>query len=582
MITQFSKSVSEIIGFSKEEANRLQNPYIEPEHLLLGILRYNDGKAIQILTELKINLNNLKAQLEADLKTKSVASQEVDTDLQLSDTTSRILKMCILEARLTHSNIADTEHILLAILKEENNIAAIILNEDDVTYKKVFDYLSFQPNMNTKMGLTEDEEDGNNSGSATYRIPEDENSPQTMTSNPPVQKTPFLDKYGIDFTKLAIENKFDPVVGREKEILRLEQILCRRKKNNPILIGEPGVGKSAIVEGLALQIIQKKISHVLYNKRVVQLDMAAVVAGTKFRGQFEERMQGIIKELQHDEDIILFIDEIHTIIGAGSATGTMDAANMLKPALARGNMQCIGATTIDEYRKNIEKDGALDRRFQKVLVNPTTAEETLQILKNIKDRYEDHHNVTYTEEALETCVRLTERYISDRYFPDKAIDALDEAGSRMHLATISVPREMEDQQHLIEEMQNKKNDAVKLQNFELAASFRDKEKTLQLQLELMQKDWEKKMKDDRKTVTAEDISEVVSSMSGVPIQRIAQAEGIRLANLKKQLESVIVAQDAAIDKMVKAIMRNRVGLKDPNKPIGTFLFMGPQELEKPI
>jgi len=580
MTTKFSESVTEIIGFSKEEANRLQNHYIEPEHILLGLLRYNRGSAIEILLELGVDLQNLKVQLENQLKTVSDFSQQPDAEVQLSPSGARVLKTCIIEASLTHSNVVDTEHILLAILKDNDNGAAALLKENNVSYKSVQDNLPFETNVSSGMGLSEDEEEDDLDDDSTFQTAENGNEQSAASSTPPAQKTPFLDKFGIDLTKNAADGKFDPVIGREKEILRLEQILCRRKKNNPILIGEPGVGKSAIVEGLASQIVQKKISHVLFNKRIVQLDMAAVVAGTKYRGQFEERMQGLIKELQHNDDIILFIDEIHTIIGAGSAPGTMDAANMLKPALARGDMQCIGATTIDEYRKNIEKDGALDRRFQKVLVNATSAEETLQILKNIKDRYEEHHNVSYTDEALETCVRLTDRYISDRNFPDKAIDVLDEAGSRTHLSTVTVPKEIEEQEHLITDMQNKKNEAVKSQNFELAASYRDKEKRMEMQLALMQKEWEKKLKDDRKTVTAEDIAEVVSVMSGIPVQRIAQAEGLRLANLKKQLQSVIVGQDNAIDKTVKAIMRNRVGLKDPNKPIGTFMFLGPTGVGK--
>ena len=592
MITQFSESVSEVIGFSKEEANRLQSPYIEPEHLLLGLLRYNSGVAIQILIKMNVDLQALKVQLEKHLILNSDPFQQPDTDLQLSASSSRIIKLSILEACLSQERIANTEHILLAILKDNTNMAAQILNMNHVSYEKVLSLLPPRTNIQASSSIekaNDDEDDDEmDEDSSINTMPyqdnenEDdiENDEQQTTEYTPSQKTPFLDKFGIDMTKNAAEGKYDPVVGREKEILRLEQILCRRKKNNPILIGEPGVGKSAIVEGLAQQIVEKRISHVLLNKRIVQLDMAAVVAGTKYRGQFEERMQGLMKELQSNADIILFIDEIHTIIGAGSAPGTMDAANMLKPALARGDMQCIGATTIDEYRKNIEKDGALDRRFQKVLVNATTPEETLQILNNIKVRYEDHHNVNYTNEALEACVKLTDRYISDRNLPDKAIDALDEAGSRIHITTLSIPQEFEKQQELITEMQEKKKVAVKSQNFELAASYRDKERKLELQLTKMQKDWENKLKEERKTVTEEDIADVVSAMSGIPVQRIAQSEGLRLTNLKKQLQSVIVAQDTAIDKTVKAIMRNRVGLKDPSKPIGTFMFLGPTGVGK--
>lgn len=583
MITQFSESVSEVINFSKEEANRLQNPYIEPEHLLLGLIRYNSGVAIQLLLGLNIDLESLRTELEDYLRQKTDPSLTSDSDLQFSETSSQIIKLSILEASFAQQRIANTEHILLAILKEENNVAAQILIQNGATYKKILSMLPSRPNINAISPIDKKDraEDGTDDELEVISDSDEEEEEINVDApTTPIQKTPFLDKFGIDMTKNATEGKYDPVIGREKEILRLEQILCRRKKNNPILIGEPGVGKSAIVEGLAQQIVEKKISHVLFNKRIVQLDMATVVAGTKYRGQFEERMQGLMRELQQNEDIILFIDEIHTIIGAGSAPGTMDAANILKPALARGDMQCIGATTIDEYRKNIEKDGALDRRFQKVLVNPTTPEETLQIMNNIKMRYEDHHNVQYTDEALEACVKLTNRYISDRNLPDKAIDALDEAGSRIHITNVLIPTEIEKQREAITDMQEKKKMAVKSQNFELAASFRDKERKLELQLANMQKEWENKLKGQRKTVTADDIADVVSAMSGIPVQRIAQSEGLRLTNLKKQLQSVIVAQDKAIDKTVKAIMRNRVGLKDPSKPIGTFMFLGPTGVGK--
>ncbi|MEO4839917.1 ATP-dependent Clp protease ATP-binding subunit, partial [Bacteroides uniformis] len=399
-------------------------------------------------------------------------------------------------------------------------------------------------------------------------------------SRKPSNDTPVLDNFGVDMTRAAEEGKLDPVVGREREIERLAQILSRRKKNNPVLIGEPGVGKSAIVEGLALRIVQKKVSRILFEKRVVMLDMASVVAGTKYRGQFEERIRSIINELQKNPNVILFIDEIHTIVGAGAAAGSMDAANMLKPALARGEIQCIGATTLDEYRKNIEKDGALERRFQKVIVEPTTAEETLQILKNIKEKYEDHHNVSYTDEALEACVKLSARYITDRNFPDKAIDALDEAGSRVHLTNINVPKEIEEQEKLIEEARSLKAEAVKSQNFELAASYRDREKELSVRLEEMKVEWEARLKDDRQTVGEEEIANVISMMSGVPVQRMAQAEGLKLAGMKEELQAKVIAQDAAIEKLTKAILRSRVGLKDPNHPIGTFMFLGPTGVGK--
>jgi ATP-dependent Clp protease ATP-binding subunit ClpC len=579
--------MSDIIGLSKEEASRLHNTQIQPVHLLLGLLRFNSGKAIQILQDLHIDLSLLKDEIESYVITHPEEVLTNDNEIHLSGASSRVLKFCMLEACNAHQPFADTEHLLLALLKEDGDPAASILQAHGVTRTNVTNYLSQQNGMKGGMGLpgdgSEGDEDDDDFGN-TQEPNSDETNDSKMNdgqnSSSPMNKTPFLDKFGIDMTRNAAEGKYDPVIGREKEILRLEQILCRRKKNNPILIGEPGVGKSAIVEGLAQQIVEKKISHMLMNKRVIQLDMAAVVAGTKYRGQFEERMQGLMKELQRNDNVILFIDEIHTIIGAGSTPGSMDAANMLKPALARGDMQCIGATTIDEYRKNIEKDGALDRRFQKVLVSATTPDETLQILKNIKERYEDHHNVRYTDAALEACVKLTDRYISDRNLPDKAIDALDEAGSRTHLTADTVPEKIDKQQKLIEEMRTKKNDAVKSQNFELAANYRDKERKLEIELDKMQKEWEEEMRANRKNVDEEDIANVVSVMSGIPVQRIAQAEGLRLTNLKKQLQSVIVGQDTAIEKTVKAIMRNRVGLKDPNKPIGTFIFLGPTGVGK--
>ena len=547
MNNQFSQRVSDIIVYSKEEANRLRSRHIGPEHLLLGMLRDGEGKAIEILSKLNTNLAAVKQQIEARLKTEADDMLLPDAEIPLSNDAAKILKMCILEARGMRSNIADTEHVLLAILRERNNMAASVLEANDVNYVKVLEQATLQPDVNSGMGFPEDDDD------------------EEMSS---------------DMTKAAEEGRLDPVVGREKEIERLAQILSRRKKNNPILIGEPGVGKSAIVEGLALRIIQKKVSRILFDKRVVALDMTAVVAGTKYRGQFEERIRSILNELQRNPNVILFIDEIHTIVGAGSAAGSMDAANMLKPALARGEIQCIGATTLDEYRKNIEKDGALERRFQKVMVEPTTAAETLQILRNIKDKYEDHHNVNYTDEALEACVKLTDRYITDRNFPDKAIDALDEAGSRVHLTNVNVPKEIEEQEKLIEEAKSKKNEAVKSQNFELAASFRDKEKELTLQLDEMKREWENSLKENRQTVDAEEIANVISMMSGIPVQRMAQAEGIKLAGMKEDLQSKVIAQDPAIEKLVKAILRSRVGLKDPNKPIGTFMFLGPTGVGK--
>ncbi|WP_373722818.1 ATP-dependent Clp protease ATP-binding subunit [Bacteroides heparinolyticus] len=584
MNSQFSQRVSDIIAYSKEEANRLRNRYIGPEHILLGMLRDGGGKAIEILIRLDVDLQRIKNRLEGLLKDVEDETLLPDGDIPLSPISAKILKMCMLEARLLKSATADTEHVLLAILKDGDNLAATILEENQVDYQIVFEQISMKsPNPNAGMGLPQDdeeEEDDMSFSRESHGAESASSSTTQTTSRKSSNSTPVLDNFGMDMTKAAEEGKLDPVVGREREIERLAQILSRRKKNNPVLIGEPGVGKSAIVEGLALRIVQKKVSRILFEKRVVMLDMASVVAGTKYRGQFEERLRSIINELQKNPDIILFIDEIHTIVGAGAAAGSMDAANMLKPALARGEIQCIGATTLDEYRKNIEKDGALERRFQKVVVEPTTAEETLQILKNIKDKYEDHHNVTYTEEALEACVKLSGRYITDRNFPDKAIDAMDEAGSRMHLTNISVPKEVEEQEELIEKARNLKAEAVKSQNFELAASYRDREKELSVRLDEMKAEWEARLKDDRQMVGEEEIANVISMMSGVPVQRMAQAEGLKLANMKEELQSKVIAQDEAIEKLTKAILRSRVGLKDPNRPIGTFMFLGPTGVGK--
>lgn len=576
MNNQFSQRVSDIIVYSKEEANRLKNSYIGPEHLLLGLIRDGEGKAIEVLSRLNINLTTIKQSIESILKKYQDEMLLPNAEIPLSNESAKILKMCILEARLLKKDTADTEHILLAILKDKNNVAASVLEQNNVDYKKVFEQLSLQPDISSGLGFTEDDDDDEDEMNG----PRSENKQHIATSKKPANDTPVLDNFGTDMTKAAEEGRLDPVVGREREIERLAQILSRRKKNNPVLIGEPGVGKSAIVEGLALRIVQKKVSRILFDKRVVALDMTSVVAGTKYRGQFEERIRSILNELQKNPNVILFIDELHTIVGAGSAAGSMDAANMLKPALARGEIQCIGATTLDEYRKNIEKDGALERRFQKVMVEPTTSEETLQILRNIKDKYEDHHNVNYTDAALEACVKLTDRYITDRNFPDKAIDALDEAGSRVHLTNVNVPKEIEEQEKLIEEAKVKKNEAVKLQNYELAASFRDKEKELSNQLETMKQEWEANLKAHRQTVDEEDIANVVSMMTGIPVQRMAQAEGIKLTGMKDKLQAKVIAQDAAIEKLTKAILRSRVGIKDPNKPIGTFMFLGPTGVGK--
>ncbi|WP_462342382.1 ATP-dependent Clp protease ATP-binding subunit [Phocaeicola plebeius] len=585
MSNEFTQQVSDIVVYGKEEANRLLNDHIEPEHLLLGILRDGECKAAEILKSLYLDLKGIKNELETQLREKSIL-ENYSQDISFSEEASKILTLSKLEARLMNDEKVDTPHILLAIMRDNQNNAYKILEKNDVTYKKIIDRLKQEEAPFDGLDFNDDEEEegigrrGNadkNNGAFGFSA----NRQATQTEQKQAEEdTPYLDNYGIDLTKAAEGGKLDPVVGREKEIERIAQILSRRKKNNPILIGEPGVGKSAIAEGLALRIVEKRVSRALFGKRIVSLDMTAVVAGTKYRGQFEERIRAILTEVKKHPDVILFIDEIHTIVGAGSAAGSMDAANMLKPALARGEIQCIGVTTLDEYRKNIEKDGALERRFQKVLVEPTSPEETLQILRNIKDKYEEHHNVTYTDEALEACVRLTDRYVTDRYFPDKAIDAMDEAGSRIHLTHISVPQEIEEQERLIEEAQQHKNEAIRLQNFELAASFRDRENQYTEQLERLKNEWKEKLKDNRETVDAPQIEEVVSMISGVPVQRMAQAEGVRLKGMKQALLSKVIGQDKAVETLVRSIQRSRVGLKDPNKPIGTFLFLGPTGVGK--
>lgn len=585
MSNEFTQQVSDIVVYGKEEANRLQNDHIEPEHLLLGILRDGECKAAEILKSFYLDLKGIKNELETQLREKSIL-ENYSQDISFSEEASKILTLSKLEARLMNDEKVDTPHILLAIMRDNQNNAYKTLEKNDVTYEKIIDRLKQEEAPFDGLDFNDDEEeegigrrgnaDKNNDGFGSSA-----NRQATQTEQKQADGgTPYLDNYGIDLTKAAEGGKLDPVVGREKEIERIAQILSRRKKNNPILIGEPGVGKSAIAEGLALRIVEKRVSRALFGKRIISLDMTAVVAGTKYRGQFEERIRAILTEVKKHPDVILFIDEIHTIVGAGSAAGSMDAANMLKPALARGEIQCIGATTLDEYRKNIEKDGALERRFQKVLVEPTSPEETLQILRNIKDKYEEHHNVTYTDEALEACVRLTDRYVTDRYFPDKAIDAMDEAGSRIHLTHISVPQEIEEQERLIEEAQQHKNEAIRLQNFELAASFRDRENQYTEQLERLKNEWKEKLKDNRETVDAPQIEEVVSMISGVPVQRMAQAEGVRLKGMKQALLSKVIGQDKAVETLVRSIQRSRVGLKDPNKPIGTFLFLGPTGVGK--
>ena len=581
MERNFSQHVKEILGYSREEAERLQNSNIVPEHLLLGIIRDGANRAVDVLVGLGASLRTLKSSLENELSASNNHMEQTN-ELTISKSTDRVLKMSMLEARFMKSSETDTEHLLLAILKEPDSSAAKILNTNDITYDEVAAFLKGNekpdfPSPSMGAGFTDDDDDELEEDRNYRREQQSGNSTTAQRSN---NETPVLDNFGTDMTKAAEEGRLDPVVGRENEIERLAQVLSRRKKNNPVLIGEPGVGKSAIVEGLALRIVQRKVSRVLFDKRLVSLDMASIVAGTKYRGQFEERIKAILNELSKNPNIILFIDEIHTIVGAGGATGSLDAANMLKPALSRGEIQCIGATTLDEYRKNIEKDGALERRFQKIMVEPTTPEETLQILNNIKGRYEDHHNVTYTDDALEACVKLTDRYISDRNFPDKDIVALDEAGARVHVSNIIVPKEIESLEAQIETCREDKINAVKSQNYELAASFRDKEKELQLSLESAKANWERQMQQHREIVNEEKVAEVVAMMTGVPVQRIAQAEGNKLLAMSGELKREIIGQDDAVDKIVKAIQRNRVGLKDPGKPIGTFMFLGPTGVGK--
>ncbi len=585
MNNKFSKRVKDIMAYSREEAGRLQNNYIGPEHLMLGILRDGDGLAIQVLQDFDVNLKSLKEQIDSQIRDIQ-EPDEGNNELVVTKSTEKILKMSILEARITKSSPTDSEHLLLALLKDKKTLINSIMKSYNVDYSSTLLYVKSIVDNRGDMEL--DIETDSPSMGADFTDDDDGMKERSSSQRPlggaPTSKTtsdtPVLDNFGTDITKAASENRLDPIVGRDKEIERLSQILSRRKKNNPVLIGEPGVGKSAIVEGLALRIIQKKVSRILFDKRVIALDMASIVAGTKYRGQFEERIKAILNELSKNPNIILFIDEIHTIVGAGGAAGSLDAANMLKPALARGEIQCVGATTLDEYRKSIEKDGALERRFQKIIVDPTTAEETLQILQNIKDRYEEHHNVKYTDEALKSCVTLTERYVSDRNFPDKAIDALDEAGSRVHISNITIPKIIEKMEQQLEEVEQQKNDAVKAQKYELAASYRDKQRQLLVALEAEEERWQKEIKEKPEIVDDQKVAEVVAMISGVPVQRIAQAEGQRLLQMKDVLKSQVIGQDEAVDKIAKAIQRNRVGLKDPNKPIGTFMFLGPTGIGK--
>ncbi len=581
---RLSDKLNSILSLSKEEAERLTYSEVTAEHLLLGILRDGQNKAVELLVKMGVDLSDLRMRLESEQTAQDANADKVPIEkIALSVTVVRLLKISMLEARLQKKEEAEAEHLLLAIVRDRTSRTAVILSDYKVDYRHLLDQLN---NTGTEvqmgMGLTDDEDEEDDEFQASRPDSSKPKSGKAVTASKSGSNTPVLDAFSTDMTQAALDGKLDPVVGREKEIERLAQILTRRKKNNPILIGEPGVGKSAIVEGLSQRIVQRKVSRMLFGKRILALDMAAVVAGTKYRGQFEERLRSIIQELKKNPDIILFIDEVHTIIGAGSAPGSMDAANMLKPALSRGEVQCIGATTVDEYRKSIEKDGALERRFQKILVEPTTPEETLQILQNIKDRYEDHHSVNYTDEALQACVTLAQRYITDRSFPDKAIDVMDEAGSRTHLSNLSVPKEIEDKERQIDFTRDGKNDAVARQDFELAARFRDQEKQLEGELEQMRKDWEQSLKSHRETVDEESIATVVSMMSGIPVQKIAREEGERLKGIAPALKSKVIAQDSAIDLLAKAIRRSRVGLKNPNKPIGSFLFLGPTGVGKTL
>ena len=579
---RLSDKLNTIISLSKEEAERLMHSEVTANHILLGMLRDGENKAVRLLTEMGVDLNELRMRLESVQMPQETVTDKVPIEkIALSVAVTRLLKISMLEARLQKKEEVEAEHLLLAIARDRSSSTAGILSQYNVDYRSLLAQLNgTSTEIQMGMGLDSDEDDDEDEPMSSDKGAQKPS--RTATAAKSGSNTPVLDSFSTDMTQAAMDGKLDPVVGREREIERLAQILTRRKKNNPILIGEPGVGKSAIVEGLSQRIVKRKVSRMLFGKRILALDMAAVVAGTKYRGQFEERLRSIIQELKKNPDIILFIDEVHTIIGAGSAPGSMDAANMLKPALSRGEVQCIGATTVDEYRKSIEKDGALERRFQKILVEPTTADETLQILENIKDRYEEHHNVTYTDDALKACVTLAQRYITDRSFPDKAIDVMDEAGSRTHLSNLSVPKEIEDKERQIDFTREGKNDAVNRQDFELAARFRDQEKVLEGELEQMRKDWEKSLKSHRETVDEESIATVVSMMSGIPVQKIAREEGERLKGLAPALKSKVIAQDSAIDLLSRAIRRSRVGLKNPNKPIGSFLVLGPTGVGKTL
>lgn len=580
MPTLFSPQISKILENSRHEASRLYSRQITPEHLMLGIISDQNGTIGTILNRMNVNLQSLRIELEQHAREGSIFEAVDSSQIVLSEASNSVLRLAVVEARKQNQQIVNEEHLMLALLnKSLKNEAQDILKNQNVDYDGFRAYIIAHPNkVQNPINLTDNVDDDD------ILMDDAETDKKSATATQRQQKkdtnTPVLDSFSVDLTAAATEGKLDPVVGRDKEILRITEILCRRKKNNPVLIGEPGVGKSAIAEGLAQLIADKKTSPVLFNKRLLNLDMSLIVAGTKYRGQFEERLKALIKELEENPDVIIFIDEIHTLVGAGSAPGSMDAANMMKPALARGQIQCIGATTLDEYRKSIEKDGALERRFQKVIVEQTTAEETLEILNNIKDRYEKHHHVHYTDEALKACVTYTERYVSDRQFPDKAIDALDEAGAKVHLKHTDIPPEIITLQEQLKTADQKKRQAVMNQNFELAAAYRDKQATLERQLKEQQEAWEKGESGEIADVTEDDVSEVVSLMSGVPVQRVAESEGARLRGMDSRLKDKVIAQDRAIEKMVKAIQRNRIGLREPNHPIGVFMFLGPTGVGK--
>jgi len=578
MEAKFSPRVKDVITYSREEALRNGNDYIGIEHLLLGIIREGEGLAVKILSHLGIDLLKLKTIIENTIKGSSPRGRSLD-NIPLVKQAERVLKITYLEAKLFNSEMIGTEHLLLSILKDADNLATKTLNQQGVDYELIKEEIN-----NWRGGNPEGDTRHDIRGDLSAGGDEDDAGESSFGSSfkkvSDKSKTPVLDNFGRDLTRAAEENRLDPVVGREKELERIAQILSRRKKNNPILIGEPGVGKSAIAEGLALRIVQRKVSRALFNKRLVTLDIASLVAGTKYRGQFEERMKALLNELEKNQDVILFIDELHTIVGAGGASGSLDASNMFKPALARGELQCIGATTLDEYRQHIEKDGALERRFQKILIDPTSAEETIEILNNIKQKYEDHHLVTYSDEAIKACVHLTDRYVSDRCLPDKAIDALDEAGSRVHITNIKVPENIIEIEGRIDEVRDEKTRAIKSQKYELAAKLRDQERELGEKLEQEKRQWEEESQLHREVVSEQNVSEVVSMMTGVPVQRIALNESERLISMEEDLGKTVIGQDEAILKVVRSIRRNRAGLKDPNKPIGSFIFLGPTGVGK--